>query len=107
MLSTKLTKTNVSKIVARATQDFCLVHPESFDKNFIDIYAELAGEQLHLSEKTSKEKIKKAVIQTIRSFCKKYPEAFHSRCTESLAKRISGQLYTHFIYNPKYNGKDN
>ena len=47
----------------------------------------------------SKEEFTRIVIKAIQGFAKVHPDAFDVNYTGSLAKRIAGQIRTHFVNN--------
>jgi len=57
-------------------------------------------------EITHKE-INDIVLKGIQIFIKAHPETLKPDLVGSLAKRISGQIYTHFVYNPTQKGDKN
>lgn len=44
-----------------------------------------------------KEEIKNVTIQSIRNFTKVHPRVFDKSFTESLAKRVAGQIYSYLL----------
>lgn len=44
-----------------------------------------------------KEEIKKITIKSIQNFCMVHPRVFDKTFTESLAKRIAGQVYSYLL----------
>jgi len=53
---------------------------------------------------TSKEEIQRIVMLAMKSFLVAHPETMERNLIQSLAKRIAGQIHTHFIHNVKENG---
>lgn len=52
----------------------------------------------------TKEEIQRITILAIKGFLTAHPNALDPNLIQSVAKRIAGQLYTHFVHNPKQNG---
>lgn len=52
----------------------------------------------------TKEEIQRITILAIKGFLKAHPETLDPNLIQSIAKRVAGQLYTHFVHNPQQNG---
>jgi len=57
-----------------------------------------------LEERMSKEEIQRITIKAIKGFLVAHPDTLDPNLIQSIAKRVAGQIYTHFVYNPKQNG---
>ena len=52
----------------------------------------------------TKEEVQRIVILSIQSFLKAHPDGKDKDLIQSLAKRVAGQVMTHFVHNPQHNG---
>ena len=52
----------------------------------------------------TKEEVQRIVMLAIHSFLKAHPEGMDKDLMQSLAKRVAGQVMTHFVHNPQHNG---
>lgn len=67
----------------------CKKHNVNFDEVLENVYY----------NKYSKESFKELALQGLRLFRKDHPEALEGKWILSIAKRIAGQIYTHYVNN--------
>lgn len=62
------------------------------------------SEMENLNMDMTKEEIQRIVMLAIKTFLVAHPDGLERDLMQSLAKRIAGQVHTHFIHNPNENG---
>ena len=55
----------------------------------------------------TKEELQRISALAVKGFCNAHPDVLDKNYIQSIAKRVAGQLYTHFVHNPKQMEEDN
>ena len=61
---------------------------------------------MQIDKKIDKRELRNIVRSAVKDFIHAHPKALYKRWIESVTKRVTGQIYCHYVHNKNKNGND-